>query len=61
MNVSSELSAAKTSLKHSGSFFFFLTQSSQSATKLFLVSSRNAPPHWGGALRDDTKNGCVAD
>ena len=26
----------------------------------FLVSSRNAPP-WGGALRDDTKNGCVAD
>ena len=18
-------------------------------------------PHWGGALRDDTKNGCVAD
>ena len=62
MNVSSELSAAKTSLKHSGSFFFFFfTQSSQSATKLFLVSSRNAPPHWGGALRDDTKNGCVAD
>ena len=60
MNVSSELSAAKTSLKHSGSFFFF-TQSSQSATQPFLVSSRNAPPHWGGALRDDTKNGCVAD
>ena len=27
-----------------------------------LESSRNAPPHlWGGALRDDTKNGCVAD
>ena len=28
------------------------------------MSSRNAPPHyhlWGGALRDDTKNGCVAD
>ena len=34
---------------------------SQSATQPFLVSSRNAPPHWGGALRDDTKNGCVAD
>ena len=52
-------------LKHlsstAGRFFFFFTQSSQSATKLFLVSSRNAPPHWGGALRDDTKNGCVAD
>ena len=28
-----------------------------SATQPFLVSSRNA----GGALRDDTKNGCVAD
>ena len=34
----------------------------QSATQPFLVSSRNAPPHqWGKALRDDTKNGCVAD
>ena len=34
----------------------------QSATQPFLVSSRNAPPHkWGGALRDDSKNGCVAD
>ena len=33
----------------------------QSATQLFLVSSRNAPPHWGGALSDDTKNSCVAD
>ena len=33
----------------------------QSATQPFLVSSRNAPPHWGRALRDDTKNGCVAD
>ena len=43
-------------------------------TEPFLVSSRNAPPHkrllrtephswefWGGALRDATKNGCVAD
>ena len=29
-----------------------------SATKPFLVSSRNAP---GGALRDDTKNGRVVD
>ena len=28
-----------------------------SATQPFLVSSRNA----GGPLRDDTKNGCVAD
>ena len=27
----------------------------------FLESSRNAPPHWGGALRDDTKNDCVAE
>ena len=33
----------------------------QSATQPFLVSPRNAPPHWGGALRDDTKNGCVAN
>ena len=33
-----------------------------SATQPFLKSSRNAPPHLlGGALRDDTKNGCVAD
>ena len=31
----------------------------RSATQPFLVSSRNAPPQWGGALRDDTKNGCV--
>ena len=33
----------------------------QSATQPFLVTSRNAPPRWGGALRDDTKDGCVAD
>ena len=33
----------------------------QSATQPFLVPSCNAPPLWGGALRDDTKNGCVAD
>ena len=26
-----------------------------------VESSRNAPPHWGGALLDDTKNGFVAD
>ena len=25
------------------------------------MSSRNPPPQWGGALRGDTKNGCVAD
>ena len=31
------------------------------STQPFLESSRNAPPLWGGALRDDTKNGCVAD
>ena len=31
----------------------------QSATQPFLESSRNALV--GGALRDDTKNGCVAD
>ena len=32
------------------------------AKQPFLVSSRNAPPHKQGALRDDTKlNGCVAD
>ena len=32
-------------------------------TQPFLVSSRNVPPHRrrGGALRDDNKNGCVAD
>ena len=46
--------------------YLFLTElqsfSSQSATQPFLASSRNAPPHsWGGALRDDTKNGCVAN
>ena len=29
--------------------------------KPFLVSSRNAPPQSGGALRDDSENGCVAD
>ena len=32
-----------------------------SATRPFSVSSRNAPPQWGGALRDDSKNGCSAD
>ena len=26
-----------------------------------IVSSRNGRPHWGGVLRDDAKNGCVAD
>ena len=25
------------------------------------VSSRNAPPLWGGALRDETQNGCEGD
>ena len=33
----------------------------KSATQAFLVSSRNAPPWWGGALHDDTENACVAD
>ena len=34
--------------------------SRQSATQPFSVLSRNAPPYqWGGALRDDTNNGCV--
>ena len=32
-----------------------------SATQPFLVSSRNVTPSWKGALRDDIKNGCVAD
>ena len=32
-----------------------------SATQPFVVSSRNAPPHKGGALCDDTKNGYVAE
>ena len=41
--------------------FSSLSPSSQSATQPFFVSSRNAPPPQGGALRDDTKNGCVAD
>ena len=37
-------------------------QPSQSAIQPFLESSRNAPLRlWGGALRDDAKNGCVAD
>ena len=31
-----------------------------SDTQPFLVSSRNVPPR-GEALRDDTKNACIAD
>ena len=26
-----------------------------------VVTQRSSPLTWGGALRDDTKNGCVAD
>ena len=29
-------------------------------TAVFRVVTQCSPP-WGGALRDDTKNGCVAD
>ena len=38
---------------------FILPKNQVSGSLLFLVPSRNAPP--GGALRDDSKNGCVAD
>ena len=26
-----------------------------------IVTQRSFPPLWGGALRDDTKNGCEGD
>ena len=39
--------------------FWFEPGVEQSATRPFLVPSRNAPR--GGTLRDDNKNGCVAD
>ena len=39
--------------------FWFEPGVEQSATQPFLVSSRNAPR--GGTLREDNKNGCVAD
>ena len=40
---------------------FYSWYHAKSATQPFLVSSPNAPPHWRGALRDDTKNSWVAD
>ena len=30
-------------------------------TAVFRVVTQRSSPLWGGALRDDTKNGCVAD
>ena len=30
-------------------------------TAVFRVVTQCSSPLWGGALRDDTKNGCVAD
>ena len=45
-------------------FVFFLIEKGKrsSATQPCLVSSRNAPRRlWGGALRDNTKNGYIAD
>ena len=30
-------------------------------TGVFSVVTQRSSPLWGGALRDDTKNGCVAD
>ena len=30
-------------------------------TAVFRVLTQCSSPQWGGALRDDTKNGCVAD
>ena len=36
-------------------------RSAWSSLVCYTVSSRNAPPDWGEALRDDTNNGCVAD
>ena len=39
----------------------FRQRSVQSPTQPLFVSSRNAPPQWGGALRDETNNGCVGD
>ena len=49
-------------LAQKGAVAFSEYRSKQSATQPFLLSSRNAPPHRKEeALRDDTKNGCVAD
>ena len=31
------------------------------AAVIRVVTSRNAPPQWGGALRDDPNNGCEGD
>ena len=31
------------------------------AAVLCLVTQRSSPRTWGGALRDETKNGCVGD
>ena len=45
-------------------FVFFLIEKGKrsSATQPCLVSSRNAPRRlWGETLRDNTKNGCIAD
>ena len=30
-------------------------------TAVFIVVTQRSFSHWGEALRDDTKNGCVAD
>ena len=49
-------------LAQKGAVAFSEYRSKQSATQPFLLSSRNAPPHREEeALRDDTKNGCVAN
>ena len=49
-------------LAQKGAVAFSEYRSKQSATQPFLLSSRNAPPHREvEPLRDDTKNGCVAD
>ena len=49
-------------LAQKGAVAFSEYRSKQSATQPFLLSSRNAPPHREEeALRDDAKNGCVAD
>ena len=39
----------------------FETLSSLLGTAIFSVVTQRSSPQWGGALRDDSQNGCVAD
>ena len=45
-----------------GDFDIFLTEVVCYKAVFSVVTQRSSPlSQWGGALRDDTKNGCVAD